>query len=80
LFVLNVANFINFGLEQPIAFINVMNRHHMTTIDVFTVAHGIEGRNASMAIAVGILKSAVSLTLVFSANWLSKRVRGKSVF
>lgn len=80
LFVLNVANFINFGLEQPMAFINVMNRRYMTTIDVFTVAHGIEGRNASMAIAVGILKSLISLIMVFSANLLSKKVRGKSVF
>jgi len=34
----------------------------------------------SYSVAVGILKSIIAVILFASANWLSKKVRGTSVF
>ena len=80
MFVLNIANFVNFGLEQPLVFQNVMNLHRIQTLDLFIYNQGIVGRNHSMAIVVGVFKTFVSLVLVFGANWLSKLIRKESVF
>lgn len=80
LFVLNIASFINYGLDQPLVFMNQLNRPHIQTLDVFLVTQGIQGRNPSTAIAVGILKTFVCMVLVFGANGLSKLVRKESVF
>ena len=80
MFVLNIANFVNFGLEQPLVFQNVMNLRWIQTLDLFIFNQGIVGRNQSMAIAVGIYKTFLSLILVFGANALSKLIRKESVF
>jgi len=80
MFVLNIANFVNFGLEQPLVFQNVMNLHRIQTLDLFIYNQGIAGRNHSTAIAVGIFKTFISLVLVFGANGLSKLIRKESVF
>ncbi|MCL2003179.1 MAG: ABC transporter permease subunit [Oscillospiraceae bacterium] len=80
LLVLNIANFVNWGLEQPLVFMNQMNKPHIQTLDVFLVTQGITGRNPATAMAVGILKTFVCLVLVFGANKLSKVVRKESVF
>jgi len=80
MFVLNIANFVNFGLEQPLVFQNVMNLRWIQTLDLFIFNQGITGRNQSMAIAVGIYKTFISLILVFGANALSKLIRKESVF
>jgi ABC-type polysaccharide transport system permease subunit len=80
MFVLNIANFVNYGLEQPFVFMNSMNKHWIQTLDLFVYNQGIAGRSTSNAIIVGMLKSVVSLALVGSANGLSRLVRKESVF
>jgi len=80
MFVLNIANFVNFGLEQPLVFQNVMNLRWIQTLDLFIYNQGIAGRNHSMAIVVGVFKTFISLVLVFGANGLSKLIRKESVF
>ena len=78
--VLNIANFVNYGFEQPFVFLNVMNQRWIETLDLFVYNQGIAGRNYANAIIIGVLKSLISLALVFSANGLSKLVRKESVF
>jgi len=78
--VLNIANFVNYGFEQPFVFQNVMNQRYIETLDLFVYNQGIAGRNQAAAIIIGILKTFVSLVLVFSANGVSKLVRKESVF
>ena len=79
LFVLNVSNFVNYGMEQFYVFQNAMNKEHIQVLDLYVYNQGIRGSNASYSIAIGILKSAVSLVLLFAANGLSKLVRKESV-
>ena len=80
MFVINIANFVNYGMEQPYVFQNIMNRDTIQTLDLFVYNQGIAGRNYANSIIVGMLKSFVSLALLFGANSLSKLVRKESVF
>ena len=80
MFVLNIANFVNYGMEQFLMFQNPMNQKWIQVLDLFVYNQGISGTNYVNSIAIGILKSVVSLVLVFGANGLSKLVRKESVF
>ena len=37
------------------------------------------GKSMSLATAIGIMKSAVSVALLFTVNTISKKVRGESI-
>jgi len=80
MFVINIANFVNYGMEQPYVFQNVMNRDTIQTLDLFVYNQGIAGRNYANSIIIGMLKSFVSLALLLAANSLSKLVRDEAVF
>jgi len=79
LLVLSIANFINNGLEQYYVFANAMNMNHIEVLDLYVYNVGMANSNFGFATAVSILKSLVSLFLLFMANGLSKLVRGESV-
>ncbi|MDR1438805.1 MAG: ABC transporter permease subunit [Clostridiales bacterium] len=79
MFVLNISNFVNYGLEQPLVFQNVFNLKWIQTLDLYVYNQGIAGFSAVNALIVGVFKSVVSIALVFSANGLSKLVRNESV-
>lgn len=79
LFVLNVSNFVNYGMEQFYVFQNAMNKEYIQVLDLYVYNQGIQGINYSYSIAVGMLKSFVSLVLLFLANGLSQLVRKESV-
>ena len=57
-----------------------MNRHSIEVLDLYVYNQGMAGRMYSFSVAVGMMKSIVSLALITFANWLSKAVRGNSVF
>jgi putative aldouronate transport system permease protein len=82
LMVLNIANLINSGFEQYFVFQNAINKESIEVLDLFVYNKGIGGssNNISYTTAVGILKSGVSILLLFLANWLSKFVRDEKIF
>jgi putative aldouronate transport system permease protein len=80
LLILSIANFINSGMEQYYIFQNPMNKSAIEVLDLYVYNQGITGINYSYSIAVGILKSVVSLILLFIANSGSKLYRKESVF
>ncbi len=79
LLILGIANFINNGLEQYFVFSNAMNMSHIEVLDLYVYNIGVANSNYGFATAVSILKSIVSLFLLFFANVLSKLVRGEGV-
>jgi len=79
LLVLSIANFINNGMEQYFVFANAMNMSNIEVLDLYVYNVGITGSNFGFATAVSIMKSFVSLFLLFVANGLSKAVRGESI-
>jgi putative aldouronate transport system permease protein len=80
--VLNIANLINSGFEQYFIFQNAINKESIEVLDLFVYNKGIgnASNNISYTTAVGILKSVVSIALLFVANGLSKVVRKEKIF
>ncbi len=82
LLLLSVSNVVNNGMEQYLVFQNAMNKSTIEVLDlyVFNISLGTRSSTTiSMATAIGILKSLVSIALLFMANSLSKLVRGESI-
>jgi putative aldouronate transport system permease protein len=79
LLILSIANFINNGLEQYFVFANAMNMTHIEVLDLYVYNIGMANSNFGFATAVSIMKSIVSLFLLFVANGLSKIIRGQSI-
>lgn len=79
LLLLQVANFINNGMEQYFVFQNAINKDHIEVLDLYVYNTGMLGTNFSFATAVSMLKSLISIALLFFVNKLSKIVRGESI-
>jgi putative aldouronate transport system permease protein len=79
LLLLAIANFINNGMDQFYVFQNAINKDHIEVLDLYVYNTGMVGSNFSFATAVSMLKSIVSVFLLFFANTLSRAVRGESI-
>ncbi|HZG78904.1 MAG TPA: ABC transporter permease subunit [Paenibacillus sp.] len=79
LLLLSIANFINNGVDQYYVFQNPLNKSHIEVLDLYVYNQGILGNNISYSTVVGILKTIVSITLLFFANGLSKLIRKESI-
>lgn len=79
LVLLSIANFLNNGLDQYYVFQNSFNKEHIQVLDLYVYNIGMMGRSPSMATAVGMLKSIVSVTLLAVCNIASKKIRGESI-
>ena len=80
LLILSIGHLISNNLEQFMMFQNPMNRPQIEVLDLFVYNQGIGRLNYAYATAVGVLKSLVSITLLFIANSLSKIFREETLF
>ncbi|MEI2396636.1 MULTISPECIES: ABC transporter permease [Paenibacillus] len=78
LLLLSIGNFVNNGMEQYFAFQNAMNKDTIEVLDLY-VYNIAFANNFPFATAVSMLKSVVSVILLFAANTLSKIVRDESI-
>lgn len=76
---LSVANFLNNGMDQYYVFQNAFNKQSIQVLDLYVYNIGMAGKSLSLATAIGVLKSAVSVTLLAIVNFVSKRTRGESI-
>jgi len=82
LLLLQISNIVNNGMEQYLVFQNAMNKSTIEVLDLYVYNISLGTRSTttiSMATAIGILKSLVSIVLLFLANRFSKLVRGESI-
>ncbi len=79
LLILAVANFLSNGMEQYFVFQNAFNKEHIQVLDLYVYNIGLGGKSFSLATAVGMLKTIVSITLLIIVNAVSKKVRGESI-
>lgn len=80
MFVLQIGNIINNGIDQYLVFSNAMTQDYIEVLDLYVYRYGLQQGNISYATAVGMWKSVISILLVVAANGLSKKVRGTSIF
>lgn len=80
LLMLSVANFLNNGLDQYYVFQNSFNKEHIQVLDLYVYNLGIGSLNTiSLATAISMLKSVISLVLLIFVNVVSKKTRGSSI-
>jgi multiple sugar transport system permease protein/putative aldouronate transport system permease protein len=79
LLLLSIANLLNNGMEQYYVFQNAFNKQWIQVLDLYVYNIGMTGNSLSMATAIGMLKSLISVALLLTVNAVSKRVRGESI-
>lgn len=80
LLLLSVAGFLNNGLDQYYVFQNSFNKDHIQVLDLYVYNVSMGGQNMySLATALSMLKSIISVTLLFIVNRLSRITRGESI-
>lgn len=76
---LSIANFLNNGMDQYYVFMNSFNKQSIQVLDLYVYNIGMTGQSLSLATAIGIMKSLVSLTLLLTVNVISKKTRGETI-
>ncbi|BFT74588.1 ABC transporter permease subunit [Paenibacillus sp. P36] len=79
LLMLQIASFLNNGLEQYFVFQNAFNKDSIQVLDLYVYNLAMGGGSYSVSVAISVLKSLISVVLLFSVNGLSKRLRGESI-
>ncbi len=79
LLVLNVANFLNNGMEQYYVFQNAFNKEYIQVLDLYVYNLAMGSGGYSVSVAISMLKSLVSLVLLIIVNRASKSIRGESI-
>lgn len=78
LLMINIGNFLSNGLEQYYVFQNAFNKEHIQVLDLYVYNLAMGSGSYSVSVALSMLKSIVSIVLLFFANKMSKMIRGES--
>ena len=76
---MSVAGILSNGMEQYLVFSNPYNGDYIQVLDLYVYNLGIGNNQLSVSTVIGILKSVIAVILLFSANGISKAVRGESI-
>jgi putative aldouronate transport system permease protein len=82
LLMLSVANLINNGMDQYFVFRNAFNQDTIEVLDLYVYYVGFGKGSTSgipFATVISMLKSIISITLLFSVNSLSRLLRKESI-
>ncbi|SFQ45969.1 carbohydrate ABC transporter membrane protein 1, CUT1 family [Caldicoprobacter faecalis] len=80
LFILAVSGLLNSNFDQILVLRNPLNAPSSEVIDIFVYRMGIQSARFSYATAVGLFKSVIALMLLLLANWVTRKLTGKSLF
>ena len=76
---LGISGILNTGYEQDFLFKNAITASKIEVLDLYVYRMGLQLADYSYATAVGIVKSLISITLLFGINAFVKKVRGTSI-
>ncbi len=79
LLLLNISNLLNNGFEQYFVFYNSMVSDRIEVLDYYVYKIGILVNDYSFSIVIGMLKTLVSVALLFAVNRISRRFRNESI-
>ena len=75
---LNIASFLNNGMEQYFVFQNAFNKEYIEVLDLYVYNIATSGTGSyPLSTAISMLKSLVSIALLAGSNGLSKLIRGE---
>lgn len=79
MFLLAVSNILSNGFDQYFMFYNPMVADKIEVLDYYVYKVGFYINDYSYSITLGMLKSILGIVLLFTANTLSKKIRGESI-
>ncbi|MCR5460364.1 MAG: ABC transporter permease subunit [Acetatifactor sp.] len=79
LVMLNLASFLSNGMEQYYVFQNPFNKEFVQVLDLYVYNLAMGSGGYPLSTAFSILKSLVSVLLLFLTNFASKKIRGESI-
>jgi putative aldouronate transport system permease protein len=77
---LRIGHILDFGFDRTYVFMNGLNREFIDIFDTYIYRVGLVNSQFAYTTAIGLFKSAIGLTLVLSANRLSKALTEKGLF
>jgi putative aldouronate transport system permease protein len=80
LFILAVSGVLNSNFDQILILRNSLNESASNVIDIYVYQLGIQNARYSYATAVGLLKAIIAFVLLLSANKITKKLDGTSLF
>lgn len=80
LLILNIGSFMAVGFEKVLLLYNPLTYPTADVISTYLYRIGIESSNFSYATAIGLFESLIGLTLILSANAISRRAVGTSLW
>lgn len=79
LLLLSISSLLSNGFDQYYAFMNALVQDRLSVLDYYVYRVGLALNRYSFSTALGVFKTLISVTLLFSVNWLARRVRGYSI-
>jgi len=79
LLILNIAQLLNMGFEKQLLLQNSLVLDYSRVLDLFALDYGIRMNRYSFGTAIGVFKSVISLTLLFSFNAIAKKMDQGSI-
>ncbi len=79
LLLMSVAGILSNGMDQYLVFENALNSEYLNVLDLYVYKLGIGSGAIPLSTVVGMVKSVVSVALLFMANGISKLLRGESI-
>lgn len=80
LLIINIGNLLAVGFEKILLLYNPLNYATSDVIATYVYRVGLESGNFSYATAIGLFESLIGLVLVFSANYISRRLTENSLW
>ncbi|MCD7859743.1 MAG: ABC transporter permease subunit [Firmicutes bacterium] len=77
---MSIAGILSNGMDQYLVFTNSNNSQYLNVLDLWVYNLGIGSSMIPMSTMIGMMKSLISVVLLFSANAISKLVRHESIF
>lgn len=79
LLIISVGEILNNGFEQYYVFVNPMIQKNIEVLDYYVYRIGMLNNDIPASTAVSMIKTFISVVLVFSVNKLSKKTLGQSI-
>jgi putative aldouronate transport system permease protein len=80
LLILNIGAFLSVGFEKILLLYNPLTYPTADVISTYLYRVGLEANNFSYAAAIGMFEALIGLTLILSANAISRRTVGTSLW
>lgn len=78
--ILSLGNLFNANFEQAYLLGNAVNNSVSEILETYTLKMGLAQGRFSYATAIGLVQSVISVLLIYSSNYMVRRITGTGLF